>query len=253
VTCSRLRLAGETLDGIYHLHPYSWDGLFGFPGRRGENVPIIGQPGRYRAAKMAEQRVGTLGLLIRPQDSAGRIITTACQHEEANQDLILSLVGAESLQMLEWDMCDGTMRYLEVEFVDAMPIAHRPSGARELPITYVAPYPAWRGADVVTPITGTVAVNPGGNAPVDDCLLSFSAAGTLTNALTGEAVQIDPGGGGAVTIDCWTGEVTQGGAPAQNRVVSVNSARILHLVPAVANSLTASAGTITVTHRPTWW
>ena len=258
--CSRLRLATVTLDGVYDLHPYSWDGLFGYPGRRGSNAAIVGQPGRFRTApKLAEERSGRLGVLIRPQDQFGKVTLPGggCQHLEANQDLILGLVGAEVPQTLEWDMCDGTSRFLDVEFLSSTQIAHRVSGARELPLTFVAAYPAWQtsGAPVVSEITvgAAVDVNPGGNAPVDNAVLTFTAAGTLTNTLTGEAVTVDPGGGGPVTVDAWTGAVTQGGAPARNRVVAISHARILHLVPAVNNPLTATGATVTVSHSPHWW
>lgn len=257
MTCSRLTLGGEVLDGVYHLHPYSWDGLFGFPGRRGDNVPVVGQPGRFRTTpKLAEERTFSLGLLIRPQDQFGLVTTSKCQHVEANQDLILGLVGSETPLVLEWDMCDGTTRFLEVEFTASMSIAHRDSGARELPILGRAPYPAWRQTGTTSTVVTTgpaVNVNPGGNAAVDDCLLTFTAAGTLTNTLTGEAVTVDPGGAGDVTVDCWTGDVMQGGVPARNRVTSITDPRILHLVPAVNNPLTATGASVTVTYQPHWW
>lgn len=260
MTCSRLRLATVTLDGIYDLHPYSWDGLFGFPGRRGQNVGVVGQPGRYRTfPKLSEQRAGRLGLLIRPQSSTGTVTLPGgrCQHLEANQDLILGLIGSETLQTLEWDMCDGTSRFLDVEFVDSSTISHRPGGARELPLSFVAAYPAWRksGTPVTVNVTtgAGVSVNPGGNAPVDNAVLTFTAAGTLTNTLTGEQVTVDPAAGGPVTVDTWTGQVTQGGVPARNRVTGISHARILHLEPNVANPLTATGATIAVSYTPHWW
>ena len=260
MTCSRLRLATVTLDGIYDLHPYSWDGLFGYPGRRGGNVAVVGQPGRFvTAPKLSEQRTGRLGLLIRPQSSTGTVTLPGgrCQHLEANQDLILGLIGSETSQTLEWDMCDGTSRFLDVEFGDESSITHRATGARELPVRFTAAYPAWQqsGTPTVANVTtgAAVNVNPGGNAPVDNAVLTFTAAGTLTNTLTGEAVTVDPAGGGAVTVDTWTGQVTQGGVPARNRVTAVSHARILHLEPDVNNPLTATGATVTVSHTPHWW
>ena len=260
MTCSRLRLATVTLDGVYDLHPYSWDGLFGYPGRRGQNVATVGQPGRFRTTpKLSEERAGRLGLLIRPQSSAGTVTLPGgrCQHLEANQDLILGLIGAETSQTLEWDMCDGTSRFLDVEFVADSQIAHRPGGARELPLSFVAAYPAWRqsGPPVTVDVTtgAGVGVDPGGNAPVDNATLTFTAAGTLTNTLTGEQVTVDPAGGGPVMVNTWTGQVIQGGLPARNRVTAISHARILHLVPGVTNTLTATGGTVAVSYTPHWW
>ena len=256
--CSRLRLATETLDGVYHLHPYSWDGLWGFPGRRGVNVPVIGRPGSYRVeGKETEERIATLGIQIRRRSSTGTITLPggACEHVEANQDLILGLMGSDDLQTLEWDGCDGVMRYLEVEFVEPAPIAHV-GLERQLPVVLRAPYPYWREADVSSPITsGPTNVNPGGNAPVEDCTLSFAAAGRITNALGPEHVEVDPalGDGNPVAFDCLTGSAVQTGVEAAKTIVSIGSDRLFRLKPAVNNPLTVTAGTVTVTHRPTWW
>lgn len=256
--CSRLRLATVTLDGIYHLHPFDWNGLFGYPGKRGENVSVIGRPGRFHTPdKEPEERLFTLGLLIRPHDAAGRVTLPGggCQHLEAGQDQILGIMGRAPLQTLEWDMCNGTTRFLEVEFTDPAPIDFT-ARSRQIPLIGRASYPGWRntGAATVTAVTGgPVNVNPGGNAWVDDCLLTFTAAGQLSNSLNSEAITIDPGGGGTVTVDCLTGRIVQGGVPAPNRFMAANSERLFRLEPGVINPLTASAGTINVAHRPTWW
>lgn len=256
MTCSRLRLDGKTLDGIFDLHPTSWDGLFGAVGKRGRNQPIIGQPGEFRVPKLAESRSGSLVLLIRPQNEFGQVVTSRCQHLEANQDVLLGLIGSEELQTLEWDMCDGTSRFLDVDFTAAAPIRHRPSGAREISLTFAAPYPGWQNPTptVVSVATGPATnVNPGGTAPVDNPVLTFTAAATLTNTLTGEAVTVDPAGGGDVTVNCWTGAVTQAGVSARNRVTAMSHARILHLEPAVNNPLTATGAAVGVSYRSTWW
>ncbi len=255
MTCSRLRLATVTLDGIYHLHPYSWDGLFGYPGKRGENVPVIGRPGRFHTPdKEPEERVITLGLLIRPHDTAGAVTLSGggCEHLELNQDEILGIIGRAPLQTLEWDMCDGTTRFLEVEFTDPAPIAHK-ARARELPLIGRAPYPGWRNTGAATVTVAPASVNPGGNAWVDDGVGVWTAAAILGNTTNGEAIEIDPGGAGAVTVDFLTGRITQGGVAAPNRFMGAATERLFRLEPGVSNTLTTSAGTVSVAHRPTWW
>lgn len=254
--CSRLRLGGTTLDGIYALHPWSWDGLWGFPGRRGDNQPVIGRSGSYRVeSKEALERRATLGLQIRRKASDGSTPLEGCEHLELNQDTILGLIGSPDLLTLEWDRADGTTRYLEVEVLDPSPISQHGDEQR-LTVVMMAPYPQWRDADAptVSAITGgPLNINPGGNAPVEDVILSFAATGKLTNSLTGDGVAVAHPGGAAIIINLATNEVTQGGAQAGQYISDIDTSRVFHLRPGVNNPLTASAGTISVTHRPQWW
>jgi len=87
------------------------------------------------------------------------------------------------------------------------------------------------------------------------CTLSFAAAGRITNALGPEHVEVDPalGDGNPVAFDCLTGSAVQTGVEAAKTIVSIGSDRLFRLKPAVNNPLTVTAGTVTVTHRPTWW
>lgn len=254
--CSRLRLGGTTLDGIYALHPWSWDGLWGWPGRRGDNPPVLGRGGAYRVeSKVAEQRRATLGLQIRRKAADGSTTLDGCEHLELNQDAILGLIGSPDLLTLEWDRANGTSRYLEVEVLDPSPISQHGDEQR-LTVVMMAPYPQWResGSPTVSAITGgPVSVNPGGNAEVEDLLISFAATGKLTNSLTGDGLGVTHPGGAPIEVNLGTGEVTQGGVQAGQHIADVDTARVFHLLPGVNNPLTASAGTISVTHRPEWW
>lgn len=255
--CSRLRLESTTLDGIYALHPFNWDGLWGFPGRRGSNPPVIGRSGTYRVpSKEAAERRATLGVQIRRKASDGTTPLEGCEHLEVNQDTILGLVGSGELLTLEWDRADGTTHFLEVEVTDAAPVSHV-GNERRITLVMLAPYPQWQLAG--TPTTsnigaGPVNINPGGNAPVENALLSFSADGKLTNSLTGDGIGVNaPSYAQPVLIDLATGEVTQGGLQAGQYVDDVDTSRIFHLKENVNNPLSASAGTIGVTWRPQWW
>lgn len=257
--CSKLRLGGTTLDGIYALHPFSWDGLWGWPGRRGDNPPVIGRSGSYRVpSKEAAERIATVGIQIRRRDTAGAVTLPfgECEHLEFNQDTILGLLGSEDLLTLEWDRANGTSRYLEVECLDAAPINFEGDEQR-VSCVFRAPYPQWRlsGTAIVANITGgPINLNPGGNAPVEDAILSFSADGEISNSLTGDAVGVDaPSYAQPVLINLATGEVTQNGVRVSQYVTAPDTARIFHLRPNVNNPLTASAGTIGVTYRPQWW
>lgn len=254
--CSRLRLAGTTADGIYALHPYSWDGLWGFPGRRGSNPPVIGRSGTYRVpSKEAAERKATLGLQIRRRDFDGSAPLEGCEHLELNQDSILGILGNPDLWTLEWDRADGSTRYLEVEAIDQAPIRQHEDEQR-IAIVLTSPYPQWRegGAATTTPIgAGPVNLDPGGNAPVEDLLISFAASGKLTNSLTGDGLSVAHPGGAPILVDLATGEVTQGGVQAGQFINDVDTSRIFHLRPGVNNPLSASAGTIDVTWRTQWW
>lgn len=257
--CSRLRLGGVTLDGIYALHPFSWDGLWGWPGRRGDNPPVIGRSGSYRVpSKEAAERTITLGLQIRRRASDNGVTLPAgeCEHLEANQDTILGLLGSEDLLTLEWDRANGQTRYLEVEAIDQAPIAHV-GDEQQISLILRANYPQWRlsGAAITFNVTGgPINLNPGGNAAIEDVLLSFTADGQLTNSLTGDGVGVDaPSYAQPVTVDLATGLVLQNGVNVSQYLTAPLTARIFHLKPNVNNPLTASAGTIGVAYRPQWW
>lgn len=257
--CSRLRLGGVTLDGIYALHPYSWDGLWGFPGRRGDNPAVIGRSGSYRVpSKEAAERRVTFGLQIRRRDenNAVTLPSGACEHLELNQDTVLGLLGSEDLLTLEWDRANGQTRYLEVECIDGAPVTQH-NDEQRASVILVATYPQWQLGGTATTVgigAGPTNVNPGGNAPVENVLLSFSADGKLTNSLTGDGISVNaPSYGSPVLIDLATGQVTQGGVQAGQFVDDVDTSRIFHLKPNVNNPLSASAGTIDVTYRTQWW
>lgn len=256
--CSRLRLGGTTLDGIYALHPYSWDGLWGWPGRRGDNPPVIGRSGTYRVpSKEAAERVITLGVQIRRRASDGSVSLPAgeCEHLEANQDNLLGLVGSEDLLTLEWDRASGTSRFLEVECIDAAPVVWHGDEQR-LALVMRANYPAWRlsGTPTTVVVSAPVNVNPGGTAPVEDPLLSFSGDSEIANALTLDAVAVDaPSYANPVLVDLATGLVTQGGVDASMYVSAVDTARIFHLKKNVNNPLSVTGAAVSISYRPQWW
>lgn len=251
--CSRLRLGGVTIDNKFKLHPYSWDGLFGFPGRDGSNIRVIGRVGAFRQTpKLALERLFTLGLLIRPHDASGLVTLPSggCQHLEANEDEILGIIGTETAVQLEWDSAGGGTRYLDCEFTDAMTI-QQDGRSKRLPLIGRAWYPAWRSTLLVSDtVTGTQAKTFGGKAPADDCIVEFAAAGRLTHDPTGDFVDVS-GAGYPVVVDCGNRTVLQGTTPVDGRMTPKNS-RWLHVLPG-SISFTASAGSITLKHRDAWW
>lgn len=255
--CSRLRLAGTTLDGIYALHPYSWNGLWGYPGRRGDNQPVIGRPGAYRVPnKEADERIVNLGIQIRDKDTFGTRTLDACEHLELNQDVILGLAGEEEPLTLEWDRANGTTRYLEVNCDDAAPIMQQAKNQR-IACIFRAPYPQWReGALVTTAIAtgGGTNINPGGNAPVEDAVVTWTANGRVTNTTNGEHIELAAAVFGApIILDLEDGTVLQGATSRTRLISSVGTDRIFRLEKNVVNNLVATVAGISVGHRPNWW
>jgi hypothetical protein len=101
--------------------------------------------------------------------------------------------------------------------------------------------PFWRGDLVSTTLTGTF--DPGGNAPVDDMVLTFAGAGTIVNGRNGDRIQVT----GACVVDCGQRRVTVGGSPAPGLIIP-GSDRWLHLEPG-NNAIT---GSCSISYYPKW-
>lgn len=101
--------------------------------------------------------------------------------------------------------------------------------------------PFWYGDAVSSTLTG--AFDPGGNAPVDDAVLTFSGAGTIINGRNGDRIQTT----GACVVNCGTRRVTVGGVHSPGLIIPGNE-RWLHLEPGV-NAITGSCG---IDYYPKW-
>jgi hypothetical protein len=105
----------------------------------------------------------------------------------------------------------------------------------------IADKPFWRGDLVETTLTGTF--DPGGNAPVDDAVLTFGGAGSVENGRNGDKVAVSA----ACVVDCGKRTVTAGGSPAPGLITPAND-RWLHLEPG-NNPIT---GSCSISYYPKW-
>lgn len=109
-----------------------------------------------------------------------------------------------------------------------------------------SPKPMWRSvaATNTNPVTGNL--NPGGDAPVDDAVVTFTGAGSIFNTTTQTGFEVTA----ACVVDCGAGRVTVGGSPAPGLILPRNE-RWLHFEGGINNALTV-VGTPAMAHHAKW-
>lgn len=109
-----------------------------------------------------------------------------------------------------------------------------------------APKPLWRSVATTNTSPSTGTLDPGGNAPMDDAVVTFGGAGSIycTDTNSGFAVT------GACVVDCGAGTVEQGGSPTPGLIQPLNE-RWLHLEGGVNNAITVT-GSPSMTHHAKW-
>lgn len=229
------------------------------PGKRGGNVTVQYLHGEHAVGhKFANPRLLPLEVVLR-FTAAGGTITHADGAEghvfENLSEVKRLLWGQDGLAVLEriaphW----GTVR-INVERGEPTPTQNR--------FTYLFPLiaarPFWYSTTTQTDSTSPIAV--GGNAPVDDFTVTFSAAAsspvfTLTSAATTVKPTITytgtvPAGGVIVYTETGQAANVTGGADCSN-LVSFNKPYYMTLQPNTSNTFTVSSGTATVGWANKW-
>lgn len=131
---------------------------------------------------------------------------------------------------------------LEVESVE-QPVAGQ--DRFEVIWTLRTPKPVWRSEAIVNTASLTTGLfNPGGDAPVDDMVLTFTGAGSVVNG--GDKVEVTA----SCTVDVGAKTVFVGPTPSPG-LIRPNNERWLHLEGGTDNSLTVT-GTVAMDHYPKW-
>lgn len=234
-TCQRLRmggtitgsaLTGGTLIETHGRNLLTWDGLMGWTGKRGSNVPLLGRDGSHHVTrKPYRERLMTLALVGYDRDDDGLISLGSRMEElESNIDRILELLSGDDEQsILERDIAyETSIRWIRFEALDPAvfvrgPVFGVPHSSYGITQPVVASYPFWQSeAEVVTVIDGPGVIPNLGNARISNPILEYAGDGSLTNDVTGE-VGVVAGSTGPVTVDVGLGSVLEGGLRAQRR------------------------------------
>ena len=106
--------------------------------------------------------------------------------------------------------------------------------------------PFWESTTLDSSSLSTGNFNPGGDAPVDDAIITITGNGTIENATTGTRIRT-VGASGSVVVDCGARTVKVGGNN-RDEWLEVGDERWLHFEAGVNNALTVT-GTSSIQWR----
>ena len=265
-SCSRLRLggtiSGSTLSGGTVIDAggiaiTSQSGLYQFPGFRGLNPQLLGSDGQFhRTRKPYRAKQIVLNFRAYGRDATGTVTTTKREHLEANLEDIFELIAGDGEQaILERDMADGTIRWIQIQTLQAAAFAqssffNNEMGAYDLPVFATAAYPFWQSelqTTQVIPAGADTIVNLG-NARISNLNLAFAGAGSFTNDDDGDVVTATA----AVTVDVGNKTISNGGAPTPGRMDPPNREGDWFRVGPGTTNVTAAGTTVTAIWRSHW-
>jgi len=275
-SCQRLRMggvvSGSSITGGTVIESggialASWDGILGYPGRVGEDAPILGRDGAHRNTKTYRERLVNVAFLARDRDATGTIVLPdgRRQHLQVNLDGIASLIdGAGATVILERDLADGAggtvTRWIELEAVEASTPVRRsalfgPShSAYEVVQQFRAAYPMWQSetlhTDTLTQAGSPNVIANAGNGRISNAVLVFAADSLVTHGTDAATLEIT-GSAGAVTVDIGAASITNGGGSADNLLEPPAQACWMRLYPG-ANALTVTGANVDLSWRDHW-
>lgn len=221
------------------------DGWDAFPAGRVETTQYPYMHGEvYSNEIFYEARDISLGMIVLPYNANGTVTLDPLEHVQDNLDALFALFGASGLGSLIRTMPDTTQREARVKVLDAFEVSQGQGPAiKKFVVRARMPIPFWRQLPELT-LSGSGTITSG-SAPIQDFRIIFSGSGTATNTTNGDSVTAT----GAVTVDMSTGEIHNGGVPADG-LVTPNRPWIFRLGPG-ANSITLSGASIT--YYPSWF
>ena len=113
-----------------------------------------------------------------------------------------------------------------------------------------APKPFWAGTTFNSYSSGTGNISPGGNAVIDDAVLTFTGDGKIELDSTGDSVEISGSGGATVVVDCGARTVKQA-AVDKDAWVIVGNNRWFRMFGGITNAVTVT-GTVQVQWYDKW-
>jgi hypothetical protein len=245
---------------LTELDDYCFDvRLLGEPssGKRGDDIAVQYSHGlRAVVHKFANPRTLSLECVIRLTNSAGAITHSDGElgHFYENlAELKRLFMGQRGLATLQRTAPDWGAVAIDVELAEVVH-DYDPNPYLVLFLLKVA-RPFWRSTSQSTDSSSPVAV--GGDAPVDDATIVFSAGASspvFTHTASGATITYTgtvPAGG--VRVFTATGQASRvsGGAD-ESANVSYNKTYILELDPGTDNAYTISSGTVTVEWYNKW-
>lgn len=207
----------------YGYNIRSTDGWEGFPSTRiARNTHAFRHGDKLGARGWYEARRLTLAMDVFPTAADGTVTLAAEEHIQDNLDALFGLFHTPGrLITLQKQYGTGPVtRQIQGAITDAFDVR---SGVGPQGRTFVArfelPYPFWHELPIVnlTSQTGAPSVSNGGNAPVADWVMTFTAAGRVTWP-DGSWIEVDSVAGGNVVVDAGAMTVTQAGSPADARL-----------------------------------
>lgn len=152
-----------------------------------------------------------LALTVLPVDpTTGQITSSALEHVEENMDAIMGLLHSNDgspLQLVK-TMPSALVKTAECYPVEGFPWVAGDGVSRRVTLGLNMPYPFWHAPiSNNAGLSGAFQLNNTGNAPVNDMVITFNAAATLTNNDNGDEIVCTSGG---VTLDVGTGVITGG-------------------------------------------
>ena len=197
--------------------------------RRGKNAQVPARHGSiFTPGKKFDSNTVVLNMWVLGADVEGNVPRdgTMRQLMQEHLDRLLGIFGADTVELIE-PREDGSRRRIVGQVLDVIAPNVQAAGTRaELGISLVCASAFWEDTELVTATrsgTGEWRLLPfqGANAPMDDCLVRFTAPATnpqLTNS-RGVWVAYNAALSSAqwVEINCATWEVTGGGGLTANK------------------------------------
>lgn len=160
-----------------------------WPGKRRARTIVADRHGVWPdPAQMYNDRMFSLDMVVLPQSVTGAVTHPqgAHGHLQDNIDTLLALFHSDSLLDLRRTMPDGTTRQLYAEVIDAFTIAGGPL-VRRFTAILRAPWPFWAelpaetDTEAVSAASHPYTIAVGGNVPVADPVIRFTATAAVTN------------------------------------------------------------------------
>jgi hypothetical protein len=243
------------------LQVLSVDGWAGFPGKRGAQVQIPHRHGAITTPKKFYMPMQfALAVVILPYSTTGTVTHAEGElgHIQENLDTLLGLLHSDSLISVVKSVPasgGGTEnRTALCEVLDVIPVSKHRGITREIVIPFQSPDPFWRGTLVNDDANaGSFSINPGGNAPVADWVLTLKGGTdqrlTFPGSLYVEMSGAAPAAGFEIDAAARTITNLTSGNPADN--LFSRTAEWPELAPNVSNSLTLTGGgTVDVDYYP---
>lgn len=220
---------------------------YGLAARRSHDHPNAGQHGTfYRSGKLLGAGNVDLNTYLRTSDENGAVthVDGVAGHVYENMSVLKRIFNKTTgLVTLRRVAPHIGAQIMAVELIDLPTI-----GQNRYDIIWPlnSPKPLWRSETLQSNALSTGNFNPGGDAPMDDGILTMGTGASVFCAATRSGITANTG----CVVNCGTGVVTITGSPARGAIEPF-SARWLHLDGGVNNAIVVS-GSVTLDHYAKW-